>query len=125
MSLIDQLRPASKPDVIVYIPYYGKEKHKVLPYAISLYQKGNLEGERTIEGGDNISFVAIWDVSKLPAEITTCRLQFSQQAELSYELSILNSDFIDYLIDLIIEYRRSRLTDFPRAFYRKLLRFDE
>jgi hypothetical protein len=106
------------------MPYYAKTKHNWLPYAISLYRQGSLEGERIVEGGESIPFVASWYVSKLPSELTRCRLQFDGQAELSYEITLSNSEFIDFLIDVIINFKRSHLTDFPREFYRKLLRFD-
>jgi hypothetical protein len=125
MSAIEQLQPAQRPYVVVYMPYYPKNKLNLLPYAISLYLKGSLEGERQIEGGESIPFIASWFVSKLPSELTRCRLQFDSQAELSYELTLSNSEFIDYLMDTIKNYQQSRLTDFPRTFYRKLLRFDQ
>ena len=123
MSTIEKLKPATRGDVVIYMPYYAKNKHNLLPYAISLYSKGSLEGHRTIEGGEPIPFVASWYVSKLPSELTRCRLQFDGQAELSYETTLSNSEFIDYLIDVIIDFKSSHLTDFPRGFYRKLLRF--
>lgn len=124
MSL-DTLKPASKADAIVYAPYFQGTKRNLLPLAIGLYQQGSLEGERSIEGGQSVPFVATWYVSKLPAELTLCRLQFDGNAELSYEVKIQNSEFVDYLIELIMNYKRSRLTDFPRSFYRKLLRIEE
>ncbi len=123
MSTIEQIKPAGKADVIIYVPYYSKNKHDWLPHAIALYREASLEGERQIEGGDSIPFVASWYVSKLPSELTRCRLQFDGQAGLSYEVTLSNSEFIDYLIDVIINFKRSNITDFPRSFYRKLLRF--
>ncbi|ELR98288.1 type IV pilus biogenesis protein EbsA [Gloeocapsa sp. PCC 73106] len=120
---IKQLIPASKSDVIIYMPYYGKDKHRTLPLAISLYQQGLLEGERQIEGGENLSFVATWGVSSLPSELTRCSLQFERDAEYRYEMTIENSEFIDHLIDIILNYDRTRLVDFPRTFYKKLLNF--
>jgi hypothetical protein len=124
MSTIEELKPAGRGDVVIYTPYYAKNKHNWLPYAISLYRLGALEGDRTVEGGEDVPFVASWYVSKLPSELTRCRLQFDGQAELSYEVTLSNSEFIDYLIDVIINFKRSKLTDFPREFYRKLLRFE-
>jgi hypothetical protein len=124
MSTIEKLKPAGRADVIIYMPYYAKNKHNWLPYAISLYNQGALEGNRHIEGGESVPFVASWYVSKLPSELTRCRLQFDGQAELSYETTLSNSEFIDYLIDVIIDFKSSHLTDFPRGFYRKLLRFE-
>ncbi|MDJ0531826.1 MAG: hypothetical protein QNJ70_04885 [Xenococcaceae cyanobacterium MO_207.B15] len=124
MSIIESLKPAGRANVVIYIPYYSKNKHNWLPYAISLYQTGSLEGKRIIEGGESIPFVASWYVSKLPSELTRCRLQFDGQAELSYEVTLSNSEFIDYLIDVIINFKRSHFTDFPGSFYRKLLKFE-
>jgi hypothetical protein len=124
MTLQD-LQPANVRDVNVYAPYYQGRKRNALPLAISLYQKGSLEGSRKIEGGDSIPFVASWNVSSLPAEITRCRMQFDGNAELSYELTLANFEFVDHLIDVIFNFKGSRLIDFSQGFYRKLLRLDE
>lgn len=125
MSNIEKLQPASRGDTLMYIPYYDKELHEILPYALNLYQQGFLEGERVIEGKTNIPFVAIWYVSKLPAEPTRCRIQFNGSAELSYEISMSNSEFIEYLIVLIKNFKDTRQTDFSQRFYRQLLRLDD
>jgi hypothetical protein len=126
MINLDQLEPASKSDVLVYQPYYpNKDKQKILPLALTLYKRGQLEGKRYIEGGEGITFVASWFISKLPSELTNCRLMFDAQADLNYEMTILNSEFIDYLIELILIHRETQWVDFPQSFYRKLLRFDE
>lgn len=106
---------------MVYFPYYPKSKQKSLPQAIGLYQTGSIEGERFIEGGESIPFVASWHVSKLPSELTSCRLIFDSQAELSYSVTMPNNEFVDHLIDLIANFRRTRTIDFPKAFYRQLL----
>ncbi|NJL00322.1 MAG: hypothetical protein HC838_11985 [Spirulinaceae cyanobacterium RM2_2_10] len=124
MSL-DQIKPAAKADAMMYVPYFQGQKRQLLPIAIGLYQQGSLEGERSIEGGESIPFVATWYVSKLPADLTLCRLQFDGNAELSYEMNMQNSEFVDYLIEAIMSYRRTRIADFSRAFYRKLLRIEE
>lgn len=124
MSTLEEIKPAGRADTIIYVPYYSKNKHPWLPQAISLYRQASLEGERQIEGGESIPFVATWYVSKLPSELTRCRMQFDGQAELSYEVTLSNSEFIDYLIDVIINFNRSKTTDFPQGFYRKLLRFE-
>ncbi|MGF1499989.1 MAG: type IV pilus biogenesis protein EbsA [Elainellaceae cyanobacterium] len=121
----EKLRPASDRDVSVYMPYYQGRKRSALPYAISLYQRGNLEGQRTIEGGESIPFVATWHVSSLPADLTRCRLQFDGSAELSYEVTLANFEFVDYLIDVLFNMKAAKLTDFSQAFYRKLLRYDD
>ncbi|WP_017304516.1 type IV pilus biogenesis protein EbsA [Spirulina subsalsa] len=124
MSL-ENLKPASKADAMVYVPYFQGQKRQLLPLAIGLYQQGSLEGERQIEGSDNIPFVATWFVSKLPSELTRCRLQFDGNAELSYEVDLQNSEFVDHLMDVIMTYKRTNHTDFSRQFYRKLLQKDD
>ncbi|MBE9221833.1 hypothetical protein IQ215_03905 [Cyanobacterium stanieri LEGE 03274] len=125
MATIEKLQPATKADTLMYQPYYPKEQHEILPYALGLYQQGYLEGERVIDGGDSIPFVAIWYVSRLPSELTRCRLQFDGSADLSYEINLPNSEFVQFLILLIKDFKSSRKTDFSQRFYRKLLRLDE
>lgn len=122
---IEKLQPASKGDTLMYQPYYGKDQHETLPYALSLYQQGYLEGERVIEGNQSIPFVAIWYVSRLPSELTRCRLQFDGSADLNYEINLSNSQFVEYLILLIKNFKKNRHTDFSQKFYRKLLQFEE
>jgi hypothetical protein len=123
---IDQLQPAPPQHCGVYVPYYPQQgKKQLLPLAISLYQKGSLEGQRKIEGSDSIPFIATWNVSSLPADLCRCRIQFDGNADLSYEVLMANFEFVDFLIDVIMNFRRSRLSDFSQGFYRKLLRQDE
>jgi hypothetical protein len=122
---IEQLQPASPQQASVYLPYIQGSRRNFLPYAISLYQKGVLEGHRKIEASDNIPFVATWNVASLPSDLTRCRMQFEGDADLSYEVMMASSEFITYLIELMDNYKRNRLTDFSQAFYRKLLRIDE
>ena len=122
---IEQLQPAASRDVNVYMPYYQGNKRNVLPLAISLYQKGALEGQRKIEGGEGIPFIATWNVSTLPADLTRCRMQFEGNAELSYEVMMASFEFVDCLIDLLMTFKRSRNADFSQAFYRKLLRLED
>ncbi|MBD2212086.1 hypothetical protein H6G64_28525 [Calothrix sp. FACHB-156] len=122
---IEQLQPASQQQASVYLPYIQGNKRNFLPYAISLYQKGVLEGHRRIEASEAIPFVATWNVVTLPSDLTRCRMQFQGDADLSYEVMMVNSEFITYLIELMDNYKRNRSTDFSQAFYRKLLRIDE
>ncbi|MBE9177346.1 hypothetical protein IQ268_02000 [Oculatella sp. LEGE 06141] len=124
MSL-EKLQPANPRDVNVYSPYYQGRKRNALPLAISLYQMGNLEGLRKIEGGESIPFVASWNVSSLPADLTRCRLQFDGNAELSYELTLANFEFVDFLIDVLFNFKSARIADFSQGFYRRLLRLDD
>ncbi|MBE9008958.1 hypothetical protein IQ250_01895 [Pseudanabaenaceae cyanobacterium LEGE 13415] len=123
---IEKLQPAPTQQVGVYMPYYPQQgKKQLLPFAISLYQKGALEGERKIEGGDSIPFIASWNVSTLPADLCRCRIQFEGNAELSYEIMMANFEFVDFLIEVIHNFKRSRMSDFSQSFYRKLLRIDD
>jgi hypothetical protein len=122
---IEQLQPASAQQASVYLPYIQGSRRNFLPYAISLYQKGVVEGQRKIEASDNIPFVATWNVASLPSDLTRCRMQFEGDADLSYEVMMASSEFITYLIELMDNHKRNRLTDFSQAFYRKLLRVDE
>ncbi|MGF1569807.1 MAG: type IV pilus biogenesis protein EbsA [Nodosilinea sp.] len=126
MSLMfEEIQPAGKQDVSVYMPYYQGNKRAALPYAISLYKQGNLEGERHIEGGDSISFVATWNVSMLPADLTRCRMQFDEDADLSYEITLATFEFMDFLFDVIVALRNKHPADFSKGFYRKLLRLED
>ncbi|HEY9696796.1 MAG TPA: type IV pilus biogenesis protein EbsA [Trichocoleus sp.] len=124
MSL-EKLQPANPRDVSVYAPYYQGRKRSALPLAISLYQLGSLEGSRNIEGGESIPFVASWNISSIPADLTRCRMQFDGNAELSYEVTLANFEFVDYLIELLFIFKSSRTADFSQTFYRKLLRLDD
>lgn len=124
MSL-EKLQPANPRDVSVYAPYYQGRKRSALPLAISLYQTGNLEGSRSIEGGERIPFIATWSVSSIPSELTRCRMQFDGNAELSYEVMMQNFEFVDCLIDVLFTFKSTRAADFSQTFYRKLLRLEE
>ncbi len=121
---INQLKPAEKGEIAVYTPYYPDKRRKYLGHAISLYKQKNLEGARNIEGGDSIPFVVTWNVSILPADITRCRMQFDGNQELSYEVMMATYEFVDFLIDVLLNYHRTRNIDFPKNFYSKLLRFE-
>lgn len=121
----EQIKPVGKSELGVYLPYYQGTKRNALPYAIGLYKQGNLEGERTIEGGESIPFIATWKVSTLPSDLTVCRLQFDNDADLSYEIMMANNEFVDFLFDIVVALRHQRPADFSKAFYRKLLRLED
>ncbi|MBD2386347.1 type IV pilus biogenesis protein EbsA [Cylindrospermum sp. FACHB-282] len=122
---IEQLQPVTQQQASVYLPYTQGTKRNFLPLAISLYQKGVLEGHRKIEASEHIPFVATWNVATLPSDLTRCRMQFDGNADLSYEVMLASFEFINCLIELMENYKRYRNTDFSQAFYRKLLRVDE
>ncbi|WP_404785710.1 type IV pilus biogenesis protein EbsA [Altericista sp. CCNU0014] len=122
---LSTLQPAPNRDVTMYLPYYQGSRRDMLALAMSLYQFGNFEGERTIEGGNSIPFLATWTVLPLPADLTRCRLQFSSDADLSYEVTLTNFEFVGFLIDVLINYKRSLSADFSKSFYRKLLRIED
>jgi hypothetical protein len=122
---IDQLQPVTQQQAAVYLPYIQQAKRNFLPYAISLYQKGYIEGIRKIEGGENIPFTATWNVATLPSDLTRCRIQFDGNAELTYEVMMASFEFINFLIELMEKYKRYKISDFSSAFYRKLLRLED
>lgn len=122
---IPQLKPADDKEVKVYVPFCQEAKRRLLPHAISLYKLKSLEGARKIDGGEDIPFVAQWNVCSLPIDLTRCRVLFDGNAELSYEVTMQSSEFINSLIDVLLTFQRTRTVDFSKAFYRKLLRLDE
>ncbi len=122
--IITQLKQAEKREVSVYNPYYDDKIRKYLPFSISLYKEKNLEGARKIDGGENIPFVATWNVSSLPSDLTRCRVQFDGNADLSYEVILSNHEFIKFLIEVLQTFGRTRNIDFSQEFYRKLLHLD-
>jgi hypothetical protein len=122
----EQLQPASNKDVNVYVPYYrDAQQRSMLPVAIALYQRGNFEGQRLIEGELGVPFVASWNVSNLPADLSRCTIRFDNNADFSYEMTIINFEFISHLLEVLGNYRRYRVADFSKAFYRKLLGLEE
>ena len=124
-QLLSSLQPAPIRDVSMYLPYYQGTRRDMLATAMTLYQHGNLEGERAIDGGESIPFLATWSVLPLPADLTRCRLQFSGDADLSYEVTLTNFEFVGFLIDVLMDYRRSKIADFSQTFYRKLLKLED
>ncbi|MEE3717343.1 type IV pilus biogenesis protein EbsA [Tumidithrix elongata RA019] len=118
-----ELKQAPPQEVSIYMPYYREpNKKQALPYAISLYKQGELPGERQIEGSPPISFLATWRVSNLPADLTLCRVMFEGDAEMSYEITMNNIEFVGYLIDVVASIRDRGTADFPQIFYSKLFR---
>lgn len=116
-----ELTAASTPEVAVYQPYYAVGRRPLLPLAVGLYKKGNFEGERQIEGDEPVVFIASWFISPLPSDLTLCNVQFNRDAELTYELSIANYEFVDYLIDVVSQVQRGLPPDFNTSFYKKLM----
>lgn len=124
-AVIAQLKPAEKREVIVYQPYYDDKSRRYLPLSISLYKEKSLEGARKIDSAEDIPFVATWNVSSLPADLTRCRVQFDGNADLSYEVTMANYEFIRYLIDVLQNFGRTRTIDFSQEFYKRLLHYVE
>lgn len=123
---IEKLKPAPVEDVRLYAPFCPQAfRDTVLPQALSLYNAGFLEGQRHIERGQAIPFIATWQPSKLPLDLTRCRLQFDGNPDLSYEITMQNSELVKELIDAINNYQRTKQVDFPQSFYKKLLRVTE
>ena len=60
----------------------------------------------------------------LPADLTRCRMQFDGDAELTYEITMPNFEFVDFLISVVVLMNQDKEPDFEQSFYRKLLRMD-
>jgi hypothetical protein len=127
MNLFNELTPSSPDKVNLYNPYFMKSvaKRNLLPKAITLYYRGGLNGYRAVDGSEQIPFVLNWAIRDLPGDMTRCRVQFEENADLTYEVSLINSEFISFLIDLLNNIRDHNTPDFPQGFYRKLLRVDD
>ncbi|MDX2254224.1 MAG: hypothetical protein NW214_01775 [Pseudanabaenaceae cyanobacterium bins.39] len=118
-----ELKAAAPQEVSIYVPYYREpNKRQTLPYAISLYKQGEITGERRIEGSSAVSFTAVWRVANLPSDLVLCRLTFDGDADMSYEITLENSEFVGYLIDVVNNIRDRGYVDFPQIFYSKLFR---
>jgi len=118
-----ELKAAAPQEVSIYIPYYREpNKRQALPYAISLYKQGEIAGERHIEGSPAVSFMAVWRVANLPSDLVLCRMTFEGNADMSYEMTLENSEFVGYLIDVVSSIRDKGHVDFPQIFYSKLFR---
>ena len=61
----------------------------------------------------------------LPADLTRCRMQFDGDAELTYEITMANHEFVNFLISVVVAMNQNKTPDFDKGFYRKLLRIDE
>ena len=117
------LKAAPPQEVSIYMPYYREpNKRQALPYAISLYKQGEITGERHIEGSPAVSFMAVWRVANLPSDLALCRMTFDGDADMSYEMTLENSEFVGYLIDVVSSIRDKGYVDFPQIFYSKLFR---
>ena len=127
MSFFDEITPASPDKVNLYMPYFMKSmaRRNMLPKAITLYHKGSLTGYRNVANEEQIPFAANWIMRDLPGDTTRCRMQFEENADLIYELSMMNSEFISFLIDWLISCKDADIPDFPQFFYRKLLKMEE
>lgn len=121
-----ELREAPPQDVAIYGPYLKKDldRKAQLSYAIGLYKSGELVGERVIEGGVNVPFVATWRVANTPLDFTLCKFIFDNRPELSYELQLRNDEFMEHLIDVLLLYHVKQVVDFSTSFYSKLFRIE-
>jgi hypothetical protein len=118
-----ELKAAAPQEVSIYMPYYREpNKRQALPYAISLYKQGEITGERRIEGSPAVSFMAVWRVANLPSDLALCRVTFDGDADMSYEMTLENSEFVGYLIEVVSSIRDKGYVDFPQVFYSKLFR---
>jgi hypothetical protein len=49
-------------------------------------------------------------------------MTFNGEADMSYEITIENSEFVGYLIEVVSSIRDKGYVDFPQSFYSKLFR---
>lgn len=122
MALDIQAAPTG--DVVLYLPYCKREQQQALPYAISLYKMGTLQGERQVEGSAPIPFSAFWKVSTLPVDPVICTVVFTNEIseEYKYEIELQSLQVVRHLIDVIILDRETQVVDFSQAFYAELFR---
>jgi hypothetical protein len=66
--------------------------------------------------------MAVWRVANLPSDLALCRLTFEGDADMSYEMTLENSEFVGYLIEVVSNIRDKGYVDFPQIFYSKLFR---
>jgi hypothetical protein len=127
MNLFDEIVPATPDKVNLYAPYFMKStvKRNLLPKAITLYYKGGLDGYRAIEGGEKIPYVTNWAIQHLPGDLTRCTMMFEGNVDLTYDINLMNSELIGYLIDWLINLRDVNSPDFSHIFYRKLMRIED
>lgn len=111
-------------DVVLYLPYCKRDQQQALPYGISLYKIGNLQGERQVEGSSPVPFSAFWKVSTLPVDPIICTVIFTNEVneEYKYEIELQSLQLVNYLIEVIILDRETQVVDFSQAFYVKLFR---
>ncbi len=122
MTLDIQAAPVG--DVVLYLPYCKREQQQALPYAISLYRTGTLQGERQVEGSTPVPFSAFWKVSTLPVDPVICTVVFTNEIseEYKYEIELQSLQVVRHLIDVIILDRETQIVDFSQAFYAELFR---
>lgn len=123
-AILKDLKQAEKRELATYIPYYDKKRQRYLPWSMSLYQHKSLEGARKIEGGEDIPFVATWNTSMLPADLTRCRVMFEHNADLTYEVMMPNYEFMKHLIQVVYSFKHHHVIDFSQEFYKKLLHME-
>jgi len=101
-----------------------REQQQALPYAISLYKTGALEGERQVEGTSPVPFSAFWKVSTLPVDPVICTVIFTNEVneEYKYEIELQSLQVVKHLIDVVLLDRETQIVDFSQAFYAELFR---
>jgi hypothetical protein len=61
-------------------------------------------------------------VTSIPLDTILCRVTFSGDADMSYEIELQNAEFVGYLIDVVSSVKDKTYADFPQVFYSKLFR---
>ncbi|MFN3927554.1 MAG: type IV pilus biogenesis protein EbsA [Pseudanabaenaceae cyanobacterium] len=119
-----ELKQAPPQEVNQYIMWFREpEKRQALPYALTLYKMGEVNGQREIEGYPPVSFRANWRVSSLPTDINLCKVTFeTMPEEMTYEIQLPNHKLVDFLIDMTKSIHGKGVADFPQGFYAELFR---
>lgn len=121
------IQAASTAEVVVYSPYYAKREPQylqALPYAISLYKTGKLQGERQVEGSVSVPFSATWKTPSLPVDPCICIVIFTNELneEFKYEIELKSIELVGHLTDVVLRDRETQIIDFSQTFYAKLFR---
>jgi hypothetical protein len=118
-----ELRQAPLQEVQNYLVWFREEhKKQALPYAIFLYNMGEMKGERPIEGCPSVPFTASWRVTSLPMDTNVCKVTFETPEDMTYEVQLVNHEFVNYLIEVTRIILTKGTPDFPQSFYSKLFR---
>lgn len=116
-----ELKQASPEEVSKYNAWIrDPDKKQGLPYALSLYKMGEVEGARDIDGASSIPFRASWKITISPLDVISCQVTFSANEPMTYEMDLPNHEFVSFLVDTTKMIHGRGIADFSQAFYSRL-----